>query len=247
MSEVQKQPQPTFVTHIARFVIWTTELIVYGTVGALIAALVFCLVVYQSLETATALGIIAGFTLRYVIYIYTRATNLTQVKVKVPSLSELTFIVSDQGRNVAWQLFVEVITRISTQKLNSGVPREALTSLYGLFDTTRKNLKDSRPSTRRTDGPTVERLAIVMLNKELRPFLSKWHARLQTFEQQHKNQPNAKWDSEEEFRKELETLQENMHEYARGFARLAQVVESDYIMKLELGIDQSTKKNRPAS
>lgn len=130
-------------------------------------------------------GAVAGMAGILVIQIYHRSARLTEVKVSVPQLSELTFVVNNESRNVAWQLFVETVTRVSTQPLDDdeGLTREALTSLYGLFATTRDTLKSSRPSVPAPGGQTVEHLAITMLNQELRPFLSKWHPRLREFEQ----------------------------------------------------------------
>ena len=50
-------------------------------------------------------------------------------------------------RRAAWFLYVELVTRISVEPLksNKGLLREALNSLYSLFDTTRDILKEAGP------------------------------------------------------------------------------------------------------
>lgn len=106
---------------------------------------------------------------------YWQAVQLTEVKIAVPQVSELTFVLNNDARRVAWKLYIETVTRISTQPLanEEGFIREALTSLHGLFATTRDTLKVGRPSVPASGGQTVEHLAVTMLNHELRPFLAK--------------------------------------------------------------------------
>ncbi|MGI5526863.1 hypothetical protein ACQEVX_05350 [Streptomyces syringium] len=155
---------------------------------------------------------------------FRRAARLTEVRVYVPQLSEMTFVVNNDARQVAWQLFVESVTRISTQRLDSeaGLLREALSSLYSLFASTRETLKASRPSVA-GGGPTVEYLAVALLNIELRPFLSKWHPRLKNHERDFPDRPEADWPEAAECRRELNQLQENARSYVLAFARLAGV------------------------
>jgi hypothetical protein len=77
----------------------------------------------------------------------------------------------------AWEMYVELVTRISVAELRDGegVLREALTSLYSLFGTTREIL--------RRHGPTIARgknkgqlsfgyIAVAVLNGALRPLLA---------------------------------------------------------------------------
>ena len=71
--------------------------------------------------------------------------RLTKVKVNLPFGFGETEWVTDEGhRQVAWALYVELVTRISVQELHpgQGLIREALSSLYSLFDTTRQILRD---------------------------------------------------------------------------------------------------------
>jgi hypothetical protein len=173
-------------------------------------------------------GAIAGVATAVTMQVYGHTARLTEVKVTVPHLSELTFVVNNDARQVAWALFVETVTRISVQPLASdeGLVREALASLYGLFSTTRDALKTSRPSIPVPGGQTVEYLAVTMLNRELRPFLSRWHPRLQQFEQAHPGVPESEWPENASCRNALQEVQEGILAYALGFARLAGVPEA---------------------
>ena len=143
----------------------------------------------------------------------------------VPQVSELTFVVNNDARQVAWKLYVETVTRVSTQLLadEEGFIREALTSLYGLFATTRDTLKASRPSVPVSGRPTVEHLAVTMLNQQLRPFLSKWHPRLGQFEKTRPDGQESAWPDNAACRRELRLVQATLIDYALGFADLAGV------------------------
>jgi hypothetical protein len=170
------------------------------------------------------IGACAGAVAALGVDFYKRTARLTEVRITVPQLSELTFVVNNDSQQVSWQLFVETATRTSTQRLgdDEGVIREALTSLYGLFGTTREILKASRPSSS-GDGLTVEGLAVTLLNRELRPFLSKWHPLLRDFERTEPAAPESSWPLAAEFRGELRRVQANTRDYALAFAKLAGV------------------------
>lgn len=184
------------------------------------------------------IGAALGAGLILVADFYNRTARLTEVTITVPQLSELTFIVNNDTQQVSWQLFVETVTRTSTQRLDDdeGLIREALTSLHSLFATTRTILMAARP-TAHGSGITVEYLAVNMLNRELRPFLSKWHPRLRTFENTHPELPESAWPEAVACRTELTRLQVNTREYALGFARLAGVRDPELMLG---GLDSSS-------
>ncbi|MFD5511192.1 hypothetical protein ACFWIB_25940 [Streptomyces sp. NPDC127051] len=198
-------------------------------VGALTGLVLFSLTEVTNRSLFVITGAVAGALAVLVVQWYQRTARLTEVKVSIPQLSELTFAVNNDSRQVAWQMFVETVTRVSTQPLASdeGVVREALTSMYGLFATTRETLKTVRPSAPVPGGQTVEYLAITMLNRELRPFLSQWHPRLREFEQAHPDSPESDWSDNAACRAELQRVQRDIHAYAVGFARLAGVREAE--------------------
>jgi hypothetical protein len=182
-------------------------------------------------------GAITGAATVAVLQLYNRAARLTEVKVTVPQLTEFTFLVNNDSRQVAWRLFVETVTRISTQPLadDEGLIREALSSLYGLFATTRDTLKAGRPSVAATGAQTVEHLAVTLLNLELRPFLSKWHPRLRAYEMSSPEESEAMWPQAAECRDELREVQQRVQEYALAFARLAAVPDAEAMLAATTG------------
>lgn len=93
------------------------------------------------------------------------------------NLGNATIVVGEAERIAAWKLYVEMSTRIFTQPLTSGngSVREALSSLYQLFDVTRAILKEAGPDIGKNPGG-LGPIAIRILNDGLRPFLTKWHA-----------------------------------------------------------------------
>lgn len=202
--------------------------------GALIGFGVYALTRVSGQGLYVATGALAGAAAALVIQVYNRAARLTEVKVSVPQFSELTFVVNDDARQVAWRLYVEVVTRIAIQPLpdESGLLREAMTSLYGLFATTRQTLTESRPSVA-DSGPAVEHLGVTMLNRELRPFLSLWHPKLKAFETEHPDEPESEWLDNDACRIQLRELQQRLREYALGYARLAGVRDAARMIGVE--------------
>lgn len=203
------------------------RLLVAAVMGAIVGLGVYALTRVGAQGLYLATGALAGALAAVAVQVYNRAARLTEVKITVPQFSELTFVVNDESRQVAWKLYIEVVTRIATQPLadEAGLLREAMTSLYGLFATTRDTLKASRPSVAE-GGPTVEHLAVTMLNRELRPFLSSWHPRLRGSEEEHPDEVEADWPDNGECRAQLRALQQRLHAYALGYARLAGVTDA---------------------
>ena len=209
--------------------------------GILVGAIVGLAVYGGSQLTGPALfitaGAVGGIVAAIIIQFYSPAVRLTDIKVTVPQFSELHFAVTRESQQVAWKLFVESVTRISTQALSSdeGLIREALTSLYGLFAITRSALKEAQPSTRTGRDPTVEHLAIAMLNNELRPFLSRWHPMLQQWEKGNPTAPESEWPRASDCRSELTLMQGRLQEYVLGFGRLAGLPNAQEILEGVLG------------
>src|SRR5207247_8780713 len=63
---------------------------------------------------------------------------------------------------------------VQTPELDIGLSREALSSLYSLFGSTRRILRDAGPDVG-CSRESVGGIAIAVLNLGLRPFVSKWH------------------------------------------------------------------------
>lgn len=126
---------------------------------------------------------------------------------------------------------VELVTRIAVQPLeiDTGLVREALTSLYSLFGITRQVLKEAGPDVG-ASRESVGGIAIAVLNNGLRPFLAKWHPLLQTWEAQKPSDKSPKeheqnWASEPKLRTELQFLRKDLEQYANALAVIAGVEE----------------------
>jgi hypothetical protein len=132
-------------------------------------------------------------------------------------------------RHVAWSLYVELITRIALQPLRAdeGLLREALTSLHSLFGSTRQTLKEAGP-TLRVSPRSVGGIAINVLNQGLRPFLAKWHPRLEEWEANRPENTSRRhhehaWPQASQLRQELEQLQNDLKQYAEQLAKIARI------------------------
>jgi len=93
----------------------------------------------------------------------------------------------DTQRRAAWELYVELVTRIAVVPLagNEGLLREALTSLYALFAITRDVLRRHGPQVAmptRDSEYSLGQIAVAVLNDELRPLLARWHPALEEWE-----------------------------------------------------------------
>ena len=125
----------------------------------------------------------------------------------------------DNNRKAAWDLYVEMETRITTQPLHPkhGDEKTALNSVYSLFQTTREILLAQGP-----DCVVFAKIAIEILNQKVRPFTAKWH----------RKSLKGAFDKSDEctkFRVELETLQEVLRAYTRTLAVLAGIEDITYL------------------
>jgi hypothetical protein len=138
--------------------------------------------------------------------------GLSSLKIKLGFL-EGEFDPRDPDRAAAWELYVELLTRIATQYLapEDGDEQAALESVYVIFPLTREILR------RHGSGSgEFAKLAIPVLNQIIRPFTAKWHRR---------SLASAFKDPERcrEFRAELAVLQPRLRDYTRALADMAQV------------------------
>ena len=138
--------------------------------------------------------------------------GLSSLKLNLKFL-EAEFSPRDPDRAAAWELYIELLTRITTQHLapEHGDEKTALESVHALFPLTREILK------RHGSGAgEFAKLAIPVLNQVIRTFTAKWH-RLSL--------AGAFQDAARcaEFRAELAKLQNVLRDYTRALADLAQV------------------------
>src|SRR5215469_10986472 len=113
-----------------------------------------------------------------------------KVSVKLPYLADIegTWAPDQSERDAAWELYVELVTRISVVELGpDALLREALNSLYSLFQTTRGILRKYGPGVARPKGGanlSFGHIAVGVLNGALRPALETWHPALLDYENQ---------------------------------------------------------------
>ena len=146
-----------------------------------------------------------------------------------------SFEISEGQKNVAWALYAELATRVSTQKLNygEGSAREALNSVHSLFESTRSVLRAQGPDVGR-GKQSVGRAAIRILNEGIRPFLVTWHTALSGFESDEKLRlakgfggnhnlapDEGKWTSRRAFYTALEAWRKDMQKYLKVLEKFA--------------------------
>ena len=124
---------------------------------------------------------------------------------------EVSFQQAD--KDAAWDLYVEMLTRIVTQPLplESGDEQASLESVYSLVPTTRDILRHHGRA-----AIQFSKVAVPVLNQIIRPFTAKWHRESLT----------GAFDDESKrrlFREELEGLQTELRNYSRMLAEIASV------------------------
>ena len=139
--------------------------------------------------------------------------SLTKLKLNAGFL-DAEFQPNDQVKDAAWAMYVELLTRITTQALpaEQGDEAAALASVHRLFAITREIMR--APGARHADK--FAKVAIVVLNQKVRPFTTFWHKA---------SLAGAFGDPAqcERFRKELAELQDMLVRYAGVLSELAGV------------------------
>ena len=113
----------------------------------------------------------------------------------------------------AWEMYVELLTRIATQPLpdSSGMESSALDSVYSLFGITRGILRKYGK-----DSVGFAKIAIIVLNQVIRPFTARWHRLSQDGAFQDEEQCTC-------FRNELKALQSDLRRYMGMLSEIAGV------------------------
>lgn len=98
-----------------------------------------------------------------------------------------------------------------------------------MFAITRQILREAGPDVG-ISSASVGGIAIAVLNRGSRPFLSKWHPLLQTWEAQKPPTTSAKdheknWSLEPQMRQELLLLAKDLEQYADALAEIVGVEE----------------------
>lgn len=157
------------------------------------------------------------------------------VSLKLPVVGEIagTWAPDDAEREAAWEMYVELATRVTLIPLapDNGILREALTSFYSLFGTTRQILREHGPRVARParEGDlSFAAIALAVLNGAIRPLLTRWHPELTAYEQQRPTDRTViawerSWPSADHLRQELETSREVLLDYADLLAKVSDV------------------------
>jgi hypothetical protein len=166
---------------------------------------------------------------------YRRQYKGMKIKFKIPFLGEMehTWEPDEAEIKAAWEMYVELVTRVSVVGLPSGegLLREALSSLYTIFGTTRQILRSYGPSVATPSGDSdisFGQIAVTVLNDVLRPFLTKWHPLLLDYENQRASgvspvEHESAWPSREDARRELDGVRLMLRQYADLLASVAGV------------------------
>jgi hypothetical protein len=129
---------------------------------------------------------------------------------------------NDAERHAAWELYVELITRVALVPLRHGLLREALTSLHSLFGSSRDVLRRYGPTVaepKRNSEYNLGFLIVFMLNYAIRPVLEYWHPELEAWEEQRPTRSprldhERAWSRSTELRIALEAVRGHLSAYA---------------------------------
>jgi len=158
-----------------------------------------------------------------------------EVNFTVPLLGGVkgTWEPNEEQRKAAWELYIELVTRISVTRLEAGqgILREALDSLHSLFNTTRAVLRAHGPEVAKTRGSadySLGKIAVTILNYQLRPVLSEWHPRLLDYESRREpgvsvSEHERRWDSDQALRRKLDETRGLLINFANLLAKAAEV------------------------
>ncbi len=138
--------------------------------------------------------------------------KMDSLKISLPYL-QMEWKPNNADKNASWDLYIELLTRITTQPLpvKHGDEKTALDSIYSLFSLTRSIIKSHK-----RDCIEFTKIAIIILNQIIRPFTAKWHKI--SIEKGFKDTNNCK-----KFRKELLQLQKQLCIYTKMLADMAGV------------------------
>jgi len=138
--------------------------------------------------------------------------DMTSLKINTPFL-EMEWNPQDEDKDAAWELYIELLTRVTTQslKIDHGDEQSALLSIHSLFDITRNIIKSNG-----RNCIEFTKIAVVVLNQVVRPFTARWHG--QAIKGAFENADNCK-----QFRVELIELQRLLRIYTNMLADMAGV------------------------
>lgn len=149
--------------------------------------------------------------------------GLSSLTLRLPFF-EMEFDPQPDDENAAWAMYIELVTRITTQPLDDyeGDEEAALESIHSFFSATREILKEYGRKCPKFTG-----IAITALNHNIRPFAAKWH-------QQLKKGTLGTAEGKALFRDELKSLQKVLRYYANTLSKIARAEDySGFINPLD--------------
>jgi hypothetical protein len=139
----------------------------------------------------------------------------------------------ESERLAAWELYVEMVTRIAVARLDSGSGslREALDSYHALFRAAREILRKYGPSVAKPRGGgnvSFGYLTLWLLNRELRPLLAEWHPKLSDYEARRAAAVSAiaheqAWPEAAVLRSRMDQASVQCERYARWFESIVDI------------------------
>lgn len=138
--------------------------------------------------------------------------GITGLKINAGFL-ELEWKPLPDEAQAAWELYIELITRIAVRPLpdQAGDEAAALASIHALFAVVRDLLKSKGRK-----ALVFSQIAVIILNQKIRPFTEAWHPILLA-------DNISKSEDKKRFRAELKALQKTLQQYAAMLARVADI------------------------
>ena len=135
------------------------------------------------------------------------------------SFASAEFTINNEDETAAWEMYVELITRVATQKLpeNFGDEVSALDSIYSIFQVTRDILKSHGRLAK-----SFTKISIIILNQIIRPFTAKWH------KQKNEGLLDTE-DGKKMFRNDLLLIQDEIYSYCKMLSEIAKVEDLIYL------------------
>ncbi|MEO6422698.1 MAG: hypothetical protein ABIR84_08495 [Candidatus Nitrotoga sp.] len=148
--------------------------------------------------------------------------DMASLKINLKFM-EMEWQPGDPDKSAAWEMYIELLTRISTQPLmvQTGDEQAALDSIYFLFPITREIIRRHG-----RECGEFTKLAVVMLNQIMRPFTACWHKlaledALQDVQRR------------QQFRNDLSALQTQLKKYTGMLADMAGVEDLSELEKVD--------------
>lgn len=204
-------------------------------VGAASGGLVYAASLLSGVGLYVFGGAVAGVVGAAVYRWFTSSAAVAEVEVTIPQLSRVTFAVTKDHKVLAKRIVNQMASRVAIQPLADGTGRadEAIRSLFGLFTFVRDVLDEDASARVFPGRPKVDVLAMNMINKHLRPFLSTWHRTYDDWRSANVDVSESAWPQDARFRAELRALQEVLRPIAVAFATMAGF--EDYTEVIGLG------------